>query len=172
MADSPLPETPEDVQELERLTASLTRPMVKGSAAGGDFGGTFEDGAGASFSLKPSDGGWMLSVTNAEWYGTVPVGFGEWRRGTVDFAADYEMLHKIPGRQAVASSGAWTAPDTFTAELFFVETPHSTKVTIRFRGRTAVLESRGGAKNVAAKISGHLSRAADTLGCCGDGGKD
>ncbi len=154
MADSPLPEAPEDAQELERLTVSLARPTVKGSAAGRVAGGTFSDGKGASFSLAASDGGWTLAVSNAEWRCSIPVGFGEWRRGHVDFTEEFEMLHRLPGRQAAAACGAWTAPDTFKAELFFVETPHASTVTIRFDGDSATLEVHGGAKNVALKCVG------------------
>ena len=100
----------------------------------------------------------MLAVTNAEWRCSIPVGFGEWRRGFVDFKEKYEMLHCIPGRQAVAACGAWTAPDTFKAELFFVETPHAAKATIRFDGGTATLEVSGGAKNASVKCVGWHSR--------------
>ena len=54
----------------------------------------------------------------------------------------------------MAACGAWTAPDTFKAELFFVETPHASTVTIRFNEGTATLEVGGGAKNVAVKCVG------------------
>ena len=96
----------------------------------------------------------MIAVTNAEWRCSIPVGFGEWRRGYVDFKERFEMLHRLPGRQAVAACGAWTAPDTFKAELFFVETPHAATVTIRFDGDSAVFDVSCGAKNAAVKCSG------------------
>ncbi len=154
MGDAPLPEAPDEAQALERLTASLVRPTVKGDAAGSVAGGSFSDGNGVSFSLAPADGGWTLAVTNAEWRCSVPVGFGEWRRGCVDFREKFEMLHRLPGRQPVAVCGAWTAPDTFKAEMFFVETPHASTVTIRFDGGSATLEVGGGAKNVSVKCAG------------------
>ena len=154
MGDAPLPEAPEEARALESLTASLMRPTVKGDAVGRVAGGSFADSNGASFSLASADGGWTLAVTNAEWRCSIPVGFGEWRRGFVDFKEKFEMLHCLPGRQAVAACGAWTAPDTFKAELFFVETPHASTVTIRFNGDTATLEVHGGAKNVALKCVG------------------
>ena len=148
MGAAPLPEAPDEAQALERLTASLMRPTVKGNLTGCVSGGAFSDGNGASFSLAPEDGGWTLAVTNAEWRCSIPVGFGEWRRGYVDFKERFEMLHRLPGRQAAAACGAWTAPDTFKAELFFVETPHAATVTIRFDGGKATLDVSGGAKNV------------------------
>ena len=64
----------------------------------------------------------------------------------------------------VAACGAWTAPDTFKAELFFVETPHAAKVTIRFDGDTATLDVGGGAKNAAVKFVGSQSTQARSSG--------
>ena len=167
MGDAPLPEAPEEAQALERLTASLVRPTMRGDAVGCVAGGSFSDGNGASFSLSSADGGWTLAVTNAEWRCSIPVGFGEWRRGAVDFKAKFEMLRCLPGRQAVAACGAWTVPDTFEAELFFVETPHAAKVTIRFDGCTATLNVCSGAKNVEVKCVGSQSTQACSSGQAG-----
>lgn len=43
--------------------------------------------------------------------------------------------------QTIASSGAWTAPDTFTARVCLVETPFVVTQTLRFEGDSVVLES-------------------------------
>jgi hypothetical protein len=51
-------------------------------------------------------------------------GDGEWKKGRAAFGAFPE--------QAVAASGAWTADDTFTAQLCFPETPYLITLSLVF----------------------------------------
>ncbi len=54
------------------------------------------------------------------------LGRGSWRRGRLAYGAQAE--------QPVAASGAWTAPDTYTAKIAFYETPFALTLTLRFAG--------------------------------------
>jgi len=56
----------------------------------------------------------------------VVCGRGAWVRGRLAYAA-------LP-EQPVAASGAWTAPDTYTAKLAFYETPFALTLALRFAG--------------------------------------
>jgi CubicO group peptidase (beta-lactamase class C family) len=51
-------------------------------------------------------------------------GNGEWRKGRMTYAALTE--------QSVAASGAWTADDTYTAQLCFYETPFVLTMNLKF----------------------------------------
>jgi hypothetical protein len=46
-----------------------------------------------------------------------------------------------PAEQAVASCGAWTADDTFTAKICFNETPHCLTLRLKFSGELLTLDS-------------------------------
>jgi CubicO group peptidase (beta-lactamase class C family) len=60
-------------------------------------------------------------------------GRGDWRRGRLAYAAQDE--------QPVAASGAWTAPDTYTAKIVFYETPFNLTLSLRFAGDELVYDS-------------------------------
>ena len=58
----------------------------------------------------------------------VPVGYGAWGRSVL-------MPKAIGGRdERVAATGAWTAEDTYTAQLAFHETPYVITLALRFKG--------------------------------------
>ncbi len=56
----------------------------------------------------------------------IACGRGAWRKGLAVWGE--------PVQQPVAASGAWTAPDTFTARLCFYETPFIVTVRLQFFG--------------------------------------
>ncbi|HET9647674.1 MAG TPA: serine hydrolase domain-containing protein [Microlunatus sp.] len=64
--------------------------------------------------LRASDDGWRLSVTDAGGTLDVAVGSGSW-------AVQDEPL-------SVAASGGWSDPDTFAADLVFLDTPHTVRI--------------------------------------------
>jgi hypothetical protein len=98
------------------------------------------DGAG----IQPADewvtacavteqpGGWALTLAAAADRLVVGCGDGQWHRTSVPFA-DGRAL-------AVAAQGRWTDPETFTAELVFVHTPH--RMTVRYTPRTGTSSAR------------------------------
>jgi CubicO group peptidase (beta-lactamase class C family) len=63
----------------------------------------------------------------------IACGRGSWVRGRLAYAT-------LP-EQPVAASGAWTAPDTYTAKLAFYETPFALTLTLRFAGDELLYDS-------------------------------
>ncbi len=64
---------------------------------------------------------------------SIPCGRGDWRKGRLALGTLKE--------QPVATSGAWTGDDTFTARICFVETPFIHKVRLKFSGEQLLLDS-------------------------------
>lgn len=151
MAAAPLPEDRAAADELARFTAALSLPIVAGEATGvvEKLGTVFSDGSGTAVSLTPDGEGWALAVTNAAWCGRIPVGFGRWRTGEIQCTKRTELAHYLPGLQPVAASGAWIAPRTFTARLWFVEMPHDAQAVLDFTDGRLKLKVSSSARNIA-----------------------
>jgi len=66
----------------------------------------------------------------------IEMAYGAWRYGQAALLPDVKRL------QPVAASGAWTAPDTFTAQLWYYETPFCTTLTCRFEGEQVTCASK------------------------------
>jgi hypothetical protein len=60
-------------------------------------------------------------------------GRGSWAKGRLAYGGRPE--------QAVAASGAFTAPDTYVAKIAFVETPFVLTVSLRFAGDQLVYDA-------------------------------
>ncbi len=71
-------------------------------------------------------------------------GHGDWRRGEVSLgpldASARPAAPRRPGPWKVGASGAWTADDTYTAKLWWYESPFARTLTCRFTGDTLTLE--------------------------------
>ena len=106
----------------DRLAARLTSlaPPVHGA---GTVPGDDWVTAGA---VTERPGGWALTVAAAEQRLVISCGDRLWHRTFVP-VADGRAL-------AVAAQGWWSDPETFTAELVFVQTPH--RMTVRYKPRT------------------------------------
>jgi len=63
-------------------------------------------------------------------------GYGAWRMGATALGATNAQL------SAVATAGAWTSPDTYTAQIRFIETPHCTTLTYRFADATLTYQAQ------------------------------
>jgi len=70
--------------------------------------------------------GATLRITQNGRESRVPCGRAAWKRGGV--------LNVTGGAQPVAASGAWTAPDTYTARLWMYESPFQWTLGLRFEG--------------------------------------
>ncbi|MBN1921323.1 MAG: serine hydrolase [Anaerolineae bacterium] len=81
-----------------------------------------------SITLRFEDGGCQLSLRDKRGTHTVEAGYGAWRYG--ETRLPLETQNPVP----VAASGAWTAADTYTAQLWYYETPFCVTVTCRFEG--------------------------------------
>ena len=74
-----------------------------------------------------------ISLASAGKQSQVACGFSSWKRGGLLPGGDGEP-------QPVAGSGAWTDDETYTARLYFHETPFRVTATFRFAGDALVLD--------------------------------
>jgi hypothetical protein len=78
---------------------------------------TFDFGSGESQVIVRDERGEHL----------IRCGSGDWLTGVTTF-------DPMDPKRRYAASGAWTAPDTYTAEFYLYETPFCVTVTARFEG--------------------------------------
>ena len=141
MKDEPLPENPAASAALEKRCSELAFPPVKGETNGADanLGAKFSlEGEQKRFffkevSLSKKGDGWEMSLVGECGPQKIPVGMAKWEYGEMEVSrCKYEALGSLPGVQHVAASGAWTAPDTFYAKVFLVDTPWWFGLTLKF----------------------------------------
>jgi CubicO group peptidase (beta-lactamase class C family) len=128
---------PEDTAAQEKLRATLARltlAMPKGTAVPGPKPRmtarryTFPANDQKIEALALERKGEAVTLVG-RWNGVeqrLALGRGDWQRGRLAYAAQPE--------QPVAASGAWTAPDIYTARIAFYETPFALTLTLRFAG--------------------------------------
>ncbi|HEX2619189.1 MAG TPA: serine hydrolase [Phototrophicaceae bacterium] len=88
--------------------------------------------------LTTTETGWTLTFKTARSEDTIPCGYGSWEEGQT-------LAYNEPWRQEfrkVATSGAWTAPDTFSMVVRLYETPFFHKLNLHFAGDQLTIESR------------------------------
>lgn len=94
----------------------------------------FEFGAGET----------TIVIQNDQGEQRLACGHGNWRRGEVSLGqiagAARPAAPRQPGPWKVGTSGAWTADDTYTAKLWWYESPFARTLTCRFAGDTLTLE--------------------------------
>ncbi len=119
--EKPLPANPDAAKALEARCAALSLKTVEGAKEGrGDiFGKTYALSGKqprfyfTSVRLDRTDEGWEIVTVGDAGEQRYPVGYGQWRQGEVKLEnAKYEGLGGLVGKQGVASSGAWTDPNT------------------------------------------------------------
>jgi CubicO group peptidase (beta-lactamase class C family) len=75
-------------------------------------------------------------------------GYGQWRRGESGLPpmdARHPLAGQPEGLWKIAASGAWTDDTTYTAKLWFYQTPFALTLTCRFAGADLVVEQRANA---------------------------
>ena len=82
-----------------------------------------------------------LLVRTAAGEARTPVGFETWAKGRGGFADGLDRALSVPAPPLLASSGAWTADDTFTLKLVAYETPYYSTLTFKFDGERLLLDS-------------------------------
>lgn len=145
----PLAADPATRAQLASKLASLALRPVSGErsspAAAGVLGKTFtfedNDKGLQSLSLNQDDSGLFLKVRNVHGEQRIDCGFGRWSKGDVIFEKALTLpVGGTNGRQMIAASGAWTAPDQYTASVYFCETPYCLTLDLGFKGDRLTLD--------------------------------
>ena len=146
MKDAPLPEDPAASAALEKRCKDLAFcPVLRLVASTAPLAG--EKSLGAKFalegeqkrfffkevSLSEKGEGWEIAIEGECGPQKIPVGSGKWEFGAMLLNnCKHEGLGTLPGVQHTAASGGWTAPDTFYAKVFLVDTPWWFGFTFKF----------------------------------------
>ena len=83
------------------------------------------------------ESGWLLSFKIAHGEEQIPVGYGEWKPGQTILLDEPQTSALHP----VATSGGWTAEDTFTVVMRLVETPFYQTLVFNFMGDDLLVET-------------------------------
>jgi CubicO group peptidase (beta-lactamase class C family) len=113
------PSTPAEDEQLAARLGSLILPVEGAGTYPGDDRVT-------ACGLTEEPDGWALTVDAAEHRLQISCGDGQWRRTSAPVRDGLGVV--------VEAQGRWTDPETFTAELIFVQTPH--RMTLRYSPRT------------------------------------
>ncbi len=149
MQATPLPDDPAAVQRLRSRLASLTLHPVTGertSPMAGKVSGRWyrfpENARGIralALDLRGKQPALLVRTGKAE--SRIPFGYGTWVKSRSGFGNGLETVTSVWPENAVAATGAWTAPDVFTVKLSLYETPYYTTMGLHFDGQRLVLES-------------------------------
>lgn len=149
MRPEPLAADPAARTRLSDKLASLTLRPVKGErstpAAAGVLGKTyaFEDNEKGlqSLSLNQDDKGVFLKLRNVHGEQRIDCGFDRWATGEITFEKALTLpVGGTNGRQVIAASGAWAAPDLYLANIYFYETPFRLTLSLRFKDERLFLD--------------------------------
>lgn len=64
-----------------------------------------------------------------------------WSRGRGLFSNGLDRFLSVPANPLVATSGAWTSPDTFTVKIVLYETPYYSTLNFKFDGDRLLIDS-------------------------------
>lgn len=151
MQAAPLPPNEQAQAALARKLASLELPHLQGAAtsptAARVSGRTFtlaenpEQFKSVVFTFSPEQAAIRFSDDVQ-----IACGYGHWAYSTVMLLPlDYRMrgYGDFPSDWKVAASGAWTDDNTYTAKVWWIETPFAVTLTCRFDGDTVSIAQRG-----------------------------
>jgi hypothetical protein len=80
-------------------------------------------------------------IRNAHGEQRIDCGYGCWTPGELTFEKSLTApIDTTNGKQAIASSGAWSAPDVYTANVYFRETPYRLTLSLRFKDDRLTLD--------------------------------
>ena len=98
------------------------------------------------FDFDPAEA--RITVHLGGQYQQIVCGYGQWRRGE-SALSPLDARHPLAEQPAepwkIGASGAWTDGATYTAKLWFYETPFALTLTCRFAGDGLVVEQRANA---------------------------
>jgi hypothetical protein len=119
------PSTAGDDDRLASRLASLALPPEGAGTYPGDDRIT-------ACGLTEQPGGWALTVAAASYRMEIRCADRQWQRTSVPVRNGLGLV--------VEAQGRWTDPETFTAELVFVHTPH--RMTVSYTPRTGSSSAR------------------------------
>jgi hypothetical protein len=64
-----------------------------------------------------------------------------WSKGRGQFTDALDRILAVPANPLAATSGAWTAPDTFTVKIVLYETPFYSTMNFKFDGDRLVIDA-------------------------------
>ncbi|MCL4250582.1 MAG: beta-lactamase family protein [Anaerolineae bacterium] len=141
-----LPDNPAAHEALANKLSSLSHVPVQGQAtaptASRVSGQTYAVDTNAlqieTIALDFTTAGCVVSVRTAAGDATIACGYGLWQRG------ENSLFNRpwLSGRTPVATSGAWTAEDTFTMIVRLYETPFFHTLHFHFAEDELMIESR------------------------------
>ncbi|MCC6612397.1 MAG: serine hydrolase [Anaerolineae bacterium] len=146
MGADPLPDDPAAQAALTSKLANLALPPVRGRAsspiASRISGRTYALDANElnirALTLSVAESGCTLTVQTATEEHIIACGHGHWQHGhTSLFDSQW-----VSGRTPIATSGAWTADDTYTMIARLYETPFYHSLVFTFDGDELLVESR------------------------------
>jgi CubicO group peptidase (beta-lactamase class C family) len=149
MRPEPLTPDPATRAQLSKKLASLSLRPAQGESgsplASAVLGKTyvFEDNEKGlhSLSLNRDDEGVFLMLQNVHGSQRIDCGSSRWEKGELTFEKELTRpVGEANGRQAIAASGAWTAPDLYVANVYFCETPFRLTMALRFQGERLTLD--------------------------------
>jgi hypothetical protein len=164
MAPEPLPNNPFANAALADKLAGLAltpQPGRRSSPTADRVSGqtfTFEDNEQGykAITFDFAEAGDTIALEDERGVQAIPLGYGVWVRTTADF--------EMGGTQRIATSGAWTAGDTYVFKMWLYETPFCNTTVCRFDGDQVTVTER---MNVsfgptgAPPLLGHLEAAED-----------
>jgi CubicO group peptidase (beta-lactamase class C family) len=142
MRSGRLPENPSARRQLEARLAGLSVKFPSGSATSptsatitGKWFEFAENDRGikaVSFNFNsPSP---TLTVRTSTGETRMTIAANTWSKGRGLFTNGLERILSVPANPLVATSGAWTAPDTYTVKIVLYETPFYSTLNFKFDG--------------------------------------
>ena len=152
MEPAALPPDDAAQRELADKLARLRLPPVRGHA----LSPTATRVGGKTFVMAENAGGireisfdfgaaeTRITIRNDAGEQRIACGYDRWLRGAANLeqSAGSRMAPQQAGRQKVGVSGAWTDEQTYTAKLWWVETPFADTLRCRFEGDRLLIEQQ------------------------------
>jgi CubicO group peptidase (beta-lactamase class C family) len=142
MRSGRLPENPSARRQLEARLAGLSVKFPSGSATSA----TSATITGKWFEFAENDRGIKavsfnfnspsptLTVRTSTGETRMTIAANTWSKGRGLFTNGLERMLSVPANPLVATSGAWTAPDTYTVKIVLYETPFYSTLNFKFDG--------------------------------------
>jgi CubicO group peptidase (beta-lactamase class C family) len=144
-----LAENPATRRQLEARLAGLKVKFPSGSSASpisasitGKWFGFSENDRGikaVSFDFNSASPTLTVRTTTGETLMTIAG--NTWSKGRGLFTNALDRILSVPANPLVATSGAWTSPDTYTVKIVLYETPFYSTLNFRFDGDRLVLDA-------------------------------